>query len=512
MHNSGVRALSMGVLVSMMLASLVLVAGSSEAAPVSQILRFDGESSNELFDNRSSPSTTSISALLNNYTGDNANYLYDDTPGTMYWGAVSSATVGTFGVGQIILSIADLVGERADYYNMTVQVLGGLVDSTPYDVHTVFAGHSNALSWRMGVASGGSVSYSDMYLSSGVTPVPLGAHYYAAGGYGNLTTLGTNHWATSLTWPIMNLDYDRPWTDDEVDDMMVVIELRCDAALWASWSNIDNKPVRFCLRYAEVTAIPVTTYTPAAPVPAPTGSFILRPDSDITTFGWESTEATYYEAVNETQYHGDASTSYINSTWTMAHTMTFGFEDAVVGWDTSVRFSVKPWVIAKETATTIDPLALAIYDSDDPSETAPYGLFNIGPSWTNYSATANINHPITNTTWTYDQLSNIRLSIGFVVILPATGELQITQIAILVSPSYSYIPSSNWDFGLIADWLGGSGITTIIGVLGFGLLIAVPSMAVIAYRDGDSDAFGSVVHAAVLMVIGFGFFLVGLIG
>jgi hypothetical protein len=498
----------------MVLSSLVFVSGSSEATAVSQILRFDGVSSNELFDNRSSPSTTSIPTLLNNYTADNANYLYDDTPGTLYWGAVSSATVGTFGVGQIILSVADLVGERADYYNITVKVLGGLVDSTPYDVHTVFTGHSNALSWRMGVASGGSISYSDMYLSSGVTPVPLGSHYYAAGGYGNLTTLGTNHWATSLTWPIMNQDSDRPWTDDEVDNMMVVIELRLDTGLWAGWSNIDNRPVRFCLRYAEVTAIPVTTYTPPAPTPAPAGSFILRPDSDITTFGWETTEATYFEAVNETQYHGDATTSYINSTWSMAHTLTFGFTDALVGWDANVRFSVKPWVIAKETVTTLDPMLLAIYDSDDPSETAPYGIFNVGPSWTNYTATANINHPITNTTWTYDQLSNIRLSVGVLVypFPPATGELQITQIAIMVSPSYSYVPSSNWDFGLISQWLGGNGITTIIGIMGFGLLIGVPTMAVIAYRDGDNDAFGSVVHAVVLMVIGFGFFMVGLLG
>jgi hypothetical protein len=198
----------------------------------------------------------------------------------------------------------------------------------------------------------------------------------------------------------------------------------------------------------------------------------------------------------------------------MAHTLTFGFTDALVGWDANVRFSVRPWVIAKETVTTVHPMLLAIYDSDDPSETAPYGIFNVGPSWTNYTATANINHPITNTTWTYDQLSNIRLSVGVWLypFLPATGELQITQIAIMVSPSYSYVPSSNWDFGLISQWLGGNGITTIIGIMGFGLLIGVPTMAVIAYRDGDNDAFGSVVHAVVLMVIGFGFFLVGLLG
>ena len=89
--------------------------------------------------------------------------------------------------------------------------------------------------------------------------------------------------------------------------------------------------------------------------------------------------------------------------------------------------------------------------------------------------------------------------------------MSITQLAVLCVLVGEVPAAEGFDFDFMTDWLGGHGILTILGVMGLALLVAVPTMTVIQFREGDDDGFLTVVRAVCLLVLGFGLFLCGLI-
>lgn len=249
-----------GCLVILILVFTVLSFGSVEGAPTNQRLLLDNVISNELYDNRATPGSTSIMDVLNHdittTDGDN----YDGSPGTLWWSNASSAGTGSWGTGRIVLSLANLTGELSDYYNITVTVYGILMDSDESAI--IFSGYSEALSYRVGLYSEGDYGWGHYYTGTGISPTDYPGEYAEVA---RMTSTPTIQSWQSHTCSIMNDDSSRPWSSGEVDEMLVVIDLRCDSGLWPYWAGYDVLPVRFTLTEVYVNAVPVSFAEPTTP-------------------------------------------------------------------------------------------------------------------------------------------------------------------------------------------------------------------------------------------------------
>ena len=145
---------------------------------------------------------------------------------------------------------------------------------------------------------------------------------------------------------------DRPFSLEEVQAMYVIIWLRFDSAAFAQIPE-PSTPKSLLLLYVQAYILP-EEYTPPPDSTPTAGSFILRPDGDISSWAWLSTESTLAAAVNETYYHGDGDSSFINSTKSVAPAV-FSLSNPPSWLAPMGRlYRCYPWAVAK-TAEPIDP-------------------------------------------------------------------------------------------------------------------------------------------------------------
>jgi len=434
-------------------------------------------------------------------SADDDTNKYDGDPGCLYWGNITSGGEGTLGTAYVKIGMTDIVGASSDYWSvdvyLTYELVGGQLPYGAGDSYPdVYSNTLNCSIW-VGYSSEGM----DGWNNSVTYPGSIGSTYPV--GYPQCSGLHYN---------IFNDDEGgRPWSTDEINDGFVVIKVVLNIVAF----NTFDWPVTLCLAYIQCQVQSETYTPPAAPV-VPDGSFILYPDTEIlnNTFGaYPSTMTDLADATNESTYHSDGDTSYAYGTYSGlivdSETMTLGFQDPSPGYTFAKQFTVTPWIIARMSTASAVILYSTVYDSTDLANTQLWVGDAVTNSYTNYSSPLALLNPRTNATWTLEDLSNIEMGfqgLGFL----CTGQLRISQVALLVSPVWT--DSNPWDFSGMLQYLGGGMIPTVIGVLGFAMMIGVPTLAVWSYRNGDNDAFGSAVHAAVLMVLGFGLFLVGLIG
>jgi hypothetical protein len=219
---------------------------------------------NELYDNATVP----INVLNNNDT-TSANW-YDTSPGVLWWLNASSAATGSWDVGTIGVTTTNLIGEKADYYNVSVYYTTQMMDSGQSAIvyNLGSHGYSDTISSRASVNSGGSIGYPGSYVSTGVLPTDYPGQW--AEEARQTSTPAVQVCQTHLCTISNNASGNRPWTADEIDEMTVVIDMRIDTGMWPYLSNYNVMPVRFCLIQIQITAVPVTWYTaPAEGEPEP---------------------------------------------------------------------------------------------------------------------------------------------------------------------------------------------------------------------------------------------------
>jgi hypothetical protein len=453
-------------------------------------------------------------------TGDYPNY-YDDlnrsTPGQgwIHWPNYS-ATTPTTGQSYVRLGLSDPVGELADWYTVNVRVY---VQTLATKVATGELYHADYVATDAGlnVAVAGGVGYG---ATTGYTGDWSGSDYEVAPAYANVgrsVSAGVlmDH-AGVLVSNIQNNQSGtpRPFSLAEVQNMYVYMSLLWTDQAYALLTYLTGTTYPYTLGspYIDIQIVPAS-YTPPAPYVPPTGSFILRPNIDVLNASWGAYPGTMdgmFDATNETTVGGDGLLTYAWTSYSYRGSWTLGFTDCPSGYIYATKFMVRPWVIAKSTTASTGLLQVMIYDSTARSSDVQVLLEALPTYYTNSTSTDYLLNPRNNATWSITDLNNLQMDVIGLDVGTTTGFLYVTQIAVLVTPVFS--ETSSWDFSSMVGWLGGHGILTIVGVFGFLILVIVPTMAVIAYKDGDDSAFGSVVHAAVFMVIGFGFFLVGLIG
>jgi len=524
------KAVSIGLVLSLCMCVLSLLAVPSSAVPVTQQLYPDSDIRNDLFvlrDDQVTPiwelmqKTVPRAFGVQDYdvgtsTGDFPSY-YDGDPGCVYWPNYSAANPTT-GEGVMKLGLTDPVGETASYYTVDVRVYLNTLFGWNYGAAyppsqptfgrwTLPEGYNDgnlAISIGVGFAASDEVA-SDYESARDYVDLPHATADLTMGYLGGLTVTGLQMNDSGTL---------RPFSSAEVAEMYVVVALVFSDSVR---TNIDiygtpADPYSVWLAYLDVQIVPAV-YTPPPPYVPPVGSFILRPDSDVLNASWGAYPSTVdgmYDSTNETPLGGDGLLTYAWTSYSYRGSWVLGFTDCPAGYVYADKFLVRPWVIAKSTTASTGMLQVLIFDQTARSDVTTVALTTLPSYFSNQSSTAYVPNPRTNTTWTIADINNLGMEVVGLDIGTSAGALYVTQIGLLVMPVFS--ETSHWDFSAMTDWLGGNGILTMIGVFGFCILIAVPTMAVIAYRDGDDSAFGSVVHAAVLMVIGFGFFLVGLIG
>jgi hypothetical protein len=247
-------------------------------------------------------------------------------------------------------------------------------------------------------------------------------------------------------------------------------------------------------------------YTPPPEDTPSAGSFILRPDGDLASWAWSSTDATRTAAVNETYYHGDGDTSFINSTKSVAFT-EFSLTDPPSWLAPMGRiYQCYPWVIAK-TAEPIDPDEARLWVGMDRSITHELpNIDAIQAGWYNHSLGPMLVGEGPYINWTYADLVAAKIYINSYV-----SNISITQIAVLCILVAT--PVIEDPVGEIAEWLGiGGGFFTIFGVIGFLGLFATPIVTILAVRSGEVEPLRAAASALVLGIVFLCCFMVGLIG
>jgi hypothetical protein len=507
------------VTVSMLMGLLVLpMLAFTASATVTQLLQPDYEVRNDAYLLSSVAGANAASALTMVKPGYNwfdtdygydTNY-WDGAPGCIYWGNGTSSTSGTYGTAYVKIGLTDIVTEDTGYWSVDAFVvyyaLGGLAPWTtgPDEVVRRTAPGSIAMSVSVGFGCLGDSPAETMNATS----------------IGNITTTVTTPLETAGyalgVYNIMNGDYSRPWSTEEVNDGYLILKLEFDASAWGTMIYTTT-PISLVVAYVQVQ-VQSEAYTPPTPATIPTGSFILRPDGVSLNATWGAFPATctdMADSTNETNYFSDGENSYAYATFSGllidVEELKLTFSDPMAGYTFATRFTVIPWVIMRSTTASVSAATASatIFDSTDPGTTSLVYFTTTSLSYTNYTTTTSFLNPRTNTTWTLTDLEDLSMGFGVIGAL-ATGQLRISQVGVLVIPYWT--DDNAWDFSGMLQYLGGGMIPTLIGVMGFAMLIGVPTIAVWSYKNGESDGMSTVLHAVVLMVLGFGFFMVGLIG
>jgi len=270
------------VLVSVVsMISLPFTTQTVGATPASQRLMLDGITMNDLYDNITLPGTTALDVMNNDtiFTVPDGN-CYDSSPGVQWWLNASSAATGSWGIGSIAVTIADLTDEKADYYNISIFYTTQMMDSdeSAINYNIGYYGYSEAISTRASVYANGMSGTAGYYTSTGIMPTDYPGQWAEEAKQSSTPSYRVAQW--HLCTVTNNASDNRPWTADEVDGMTVIIDMRVDAGNWPQFSNYDVLPIRFCLIQLQVTAVPVYWYS--APPPAP-GDYIpptyITPDT-----------------------------------------------------------------------------------------------------------------------------------------------------------------------------------------------------------------------------------------
>ncbi len=455
---------------------LPLAAENASAAPTSQTLWPDGTLSCELID--SSPGYDSWLAIRSDVeyivnTDTHAEYLK--------WGNATSSTSGTFGIAYGRFQLTDLTGEVASYYHVNVRAAVNLFKG---GFETAISSTGGWLSVRLGFGSEAATADSET----------VGAYQAAMGSTGQEV-----HNEDTIECDAL----DRPWSAAEVNDGYVVLALRFDAS---AYSLIYGTGLAFFLcNFLQVQVDP-EDYTPA---PVPTygaESFILRPDGDVVNATTNSSEATVFDALNETNYHSDADNSYI---WTVP-----GVDCSAVltmtdpeTWQLADYYRCTLWVIAKTNDTTPPDDAWWVGLTGG----SHFAVYDLGPllgSYANRSQMYPSDGQSSDLNWTFGQLCNMTVSLMEF----ENTNITMSQLAVIVE-AFSYGPDdggTGTDMSGMARFLMNGGFAAILGLLGFGLVCAAPIIMVVKNREDDT-MMGFFV-AILVGIFGLAFLWAGLTG
>jgi hypothetical protein len=414
-----------------------------------------------------------------------------DTNGEyLFWGNATSSSAGTFGVGVLKIGLSDPIGELASWYNVSCKAALMLKCGSHYEETIVPSG--DYLSIRFGVG------YNSETLGYYEQMEP---DYQPTSGSGGTNVHTSN---PSGGWEFEHDLEERPFSLAEIQAMYMIIWLRFDSTAFALIPE-PSTPKSLLLLYVQAYIIP-EEYTPPPESTPTVGSFILRPDGDLASWAWSSTDATRTAAVNETYYHGDGDTSFINSTKSVAFT-EFSLTDPASWLATEGRlYQCYPWVIAK-TAEPIDPDEARLWVGMDRSITHELpNIDAIQAGWYNHSVGPMLVGEGPYLNWTYADLVAAKVYINSYV-----SNISITQIAVLCLLVAT--PTIEDPVGDIAEWLGiGGGFFTIFGVIGFLGLFATPIVTILAVRSGEVEPLRAAASALVLGIVFLCCFMVGLIG
>ena len=494
------------ILVGVSLAFMALIPLASynvSAAPANQLLWADSMLSydQELYGNGTGADALNRvdrnPTLWSEDDADDEN-KYDKEPGCWLWGDYESATEGTFGTAEMRFTLTDLVGETSAYYDIAVSshyryTLGppeneqfttiDTDDTSPYL-------GTDLISFRVGF---------------GYTDADTGTAEFINETYQNETL----HLAAPDGLQ-QNEPFDRPFTASEINHMYFILQMRFDPGAVSYLNHNSPTPVNLALGYIIILAV-VADYTPSDPE---TGRFILRPDSDTFSNGFENYSVDDYEgmygALNDTTRHGDAEQSFINGTWSKAAFVGLGFTDPPA-WAQDLEYKVTLWSIIRQTVVTSGEyytLTMSIS-----SEGYDQKVYYPSTSYTN-NTHESLFVPGSANYWSLTDLEDIlaNLWLGWVGSTP-DGEMRVTQVAFLctpISPGDYVPPDVDYEFDNVLEFFGpGNGFSILFAVIGGIGLIATAPLMIIFYKDGREDGIGAVALGFCWVTASLGFLIIG---
>lgn len=471
-----------------------------------------GGTANQILSNRS---TAIITESDNGVFGDS-------DPGYLYIEATNAAD-DSFGTSVIYAGVSAPVEEH-DYYTLRVQARLFVADCYPViadgTLDWIQASCGVKLGYRAEDPELGTVyeyvpsaadTYTDIADTTGTgwQTLAQGIMVYEgmSGGYGSLRYAAFSEYAS----------YGRPFSYDEISDLEIVLAWKWTSSFFSFLSYYGQPPVRVAVAqlYAEVLG---SDYAPTA---NPVGSFVLRPDGDIYgTEGWtndSSGDATdLWACLDETTYRSDMEDSliYQDPALQTEDWLGLSFTDAP-SWASDTRYNATLWFMlgtSDESFTTFEEPVFTVWVSlagYDPTRTLGYEMYSYFFNWT-----LDIERPLLDGINPYENVTGFSLTelaalqVAFASELLSGATLNISQVAILCTPVGAAEAAPAEDGTGILQWIRTGGVPTMFGVIGFGLMIAVPAMCVAAYRSGEVSGMRAFVTLVLLWLLGLSFFLV----
>ena len=480
------------ILLSVSLGYLICQPGVSAETPYAQSLLPDGEIVCEALTYPVNADADLCLGLVNQFVDASVKENF------VYWGCATSTTSGTFGIADVVVSLSDIQGTQADYYDITICNVMGRFEGPAGSFNLYggadlqdFAGFQQGVSFLVGESR-----VTQMYDS---TQIP------------GIYTEWPNDDVYNYTSMSLDLDFadsDRPFTASEINSMYLIFEMYFTPQAWTAMNTVGaDSPLSIYLTELFIIATPVYDYTP----PVYSSSFIIRPNGEVTNSGmnfYPGTEDGTFDAVNDTQYFGDADVSYMNCSWSYSNYVSLTFDDAPSYVSDNRLYAIDLWVIARETVSSSGRV-LFLLSTD--AEGILYYTEPLGQYYTNVSDDW-LYHNGTGEGFTVAEINHLTLRIGPWFIpgeTPGSGQFLVTQIGIMCRP-VSYIEDDGGDspgFGDVVYWLGKqNGILAIFGVMGFLGMIGIPVITYLSYRN--EGGFNAVLSGVMLFMLFFIFFIV----
>ena len=470
--------------------------------------------------------------------GDLPHELVDGDPGAststyweandtyLYWGNATSTvdTSANWGVGRAIFGLDDPIG-TSDYWQISATYwIVGITFLSPswtqigsYGLTT--SGVFSSANIGVGILDdAGNLVYEQMHTSASYEG------YWLVSGSGSSSNPPTSFQrpGSGSFWYDMatNTNTGKPWTLDEINHMVIIIEVRFQTAIFAYLTYDAGAGVAIALSGALLAVAPVD-YTPTS---SPVGSFILRPEEDYLSYQWANSTGVdpsdLSAEVNETTVFGDGAASYIQTTWNNTGKYAYFVMSDPPDWAVDTEYSLRIWIIVQ--ASTYLTAAqgnltfgvVSLFGSP-PWRAVTGGAYNVPTTYKNYSLITTYN-PTTQTAWTLASLSSVSSVISTNVTNPPAGyTIRVTQIAIICTPigDFEFDDTGNYDYtiGEVVHWLANDGIAMIFALIGIFMMTLSPAIGVMRSKEGDGAIMGYLI-AVLLFVIGLGFFWSGLAG
>lgn len=498
-----------------MIASLMVPTRVSADAPVSQELN-----PNYVFQNSFPYHTEGVAGVLEvlaNRTAD-ADYLWDDDPGVLALTADAADDSDYFGTATVKLGLEDPGGVTADYYNVRVYIKTIVFDDFLGSVADGTLSFLDQYTWAwfgVGVSGADTPDIETYYPTDTVWEYvdTSGTTWYNGISLERQPSGGAISYVTGggMPYPIMYQDFDenpmyeRPWTLDEVNNMYIWGEFGWSSSIFGTIAYYDGGTLALALAQFYVEVFPDTDYT--APT-NPTGSFIIRPDSDIGLDGWANEtgiEANLWASLDETTSSSDLATTYIytndsNEVW---YDCTFTDPPA---WAANTEYALYPWLFLQ--CENYEPDWDTFYWHVTPRSEQWETLImpSIMTHWCNRSVALETVYS-TGEPWTLAQITRVMASIT----VSCTEQVNISQMAILCVPTGDVIipPGEEpADGSAIMEWFTEqNGVIYLFGIMGFVGVIAVPVMGAYAYKEGGGAQ--AILGAVMAWFLFMGFLLVG---